>query len=105
MSEKTEIENAVIRAAYLGGWENSVPGTLVVSLDFAGDGWGQGSGHFSGMIEAFVIGVLHAVQISEWSKLPGTHCRIRRENGRLVAVGHYLEDKWFEFASPYGRKP
>lgn len=99
------IENATISSVYLGGWEDAVPtNKLCVSLMFSGDGWGQGSGYYSGNIEEFVRLVLVTVDVSEWSKLKGAYCRIGREGGRITAVGHWSKDNWFEFSSLYGKE-
>lgn len=85
--------NAKIASAYLGGWDNSVPiDKVVVGLTFSGGSWGQGSGYYSGEIETFIVQTLKTIEVPNWASLPGTVCRIRRENGRLIAVGHFLKD-------------
>ena len=97
-------QNARIGYTTLGGWDDTVPGPerpLTIGLLFEGDGWGQGSGIFSGDIEKFITNVLHAVGANDWSKLKGSYCRIRREEGRIVAVGHLIEERWFLFNSLY----
>lgn len=96
--------NAEIVSTSIGGWDESIPsarGPLTIGLMFQGDGWGQGSGIFSGEIEAFITRVLHTVECNDWSKLKGMHCRVRREEGRLVAIGHILKARWFFFNSLY----
>lgn len=98
------IHNAQIAYTTLGGWDQSIPGSdgpLTISLFFEGDGWGQGSGTFSGSIEAFITQVLNTVEAYDWSKLKGLHCRVRREDGRLVAVGHLIKERWFFFGRLY----
>ena len=98
------IHNARIISTSLGGWDESIPsseGPLTIGLMFEGDGWGQGSGIYSGHIEKFITHVLHSVEANDWTKLKGLHCRVRRENGRLLAVGHIIKEKWFEFNSLY----
>ena len=96
----TEISNARIASTYIGGWDESVPAAfLVVGIMFEGADWGQGSGHWSGQTEDFVAGVLRALEVSSWEKLPKQFCRIKRDKERavLVAVGHPLKEKWYEF--------
>ena len=97
--------NAKLDSTHLGGWDDSVPPkntlTLVISLTFSGDQWGQGSGQFSGEIERFVVETLKTLEVSDWGKLPGTLCRIRRERGLIVAVGHIIKDQWFTFQNIY----
>lgn len=103
--EKPDERNAKLDSAYLGGWDNSVPSsTVVISLMFSGEHWGQGSGHFGGEIERFIVMTLKTLEVSNWNKLPGTFCRIRRDRGRIVAVGHIIKDQWFTFQNPYSAK-
>lgn len=98
-------QNAKLDSAYIGGWDDTVPSTrLVVSLLFSGDQWGQGSGVFSGEIERFIMKTLKTLEVSDWKKLPGTFCRVRRDKGHIVAVGHLLKDQWFTFQDLYPAK-
>ena len=30
----------------------------------------------------------------DWEKLPGTPCRAYQTNGKVFAIGHFLEDRW-----------
>ena len=100
--EKPEQDNVTLISAYLGGWDNSVPSsTMVIGLMFEGDRWTQGSGYFSGEIEHFVVNTLKTLDLSDWAKLPGTLCRIRRDGFRIVAVGHIIKDQWFTFQDLY----
>ena len=100
--EKPEEQNAKLDSAYLGGWDDSVSSkTVVIGLLFLGDNWGQGSGYFGGEIERFIVMTLKTLEVSDWSKLPGTLCRIRRDRGHIVAVGHIIKDKWFTFQDLY----
>ena len=97
-----EICNARIAATTLGGWDESVPsstGPLTIALMFEGDGWGQGSGTFSGNIEAFITQVLHVVEASDWSKLKGLPCRVGREKGLIVGMGNIIKERWFFFST------
>jgi hypothetical protein len=60
---------------------------------------GQGFGGFvlgGAYTDAWVYGVLDALKCDGWEKLPGQFVRVRRENGLAVAIGHPLEDRWFE---------
>ena len=102
----TETLNAKIERAYLGGWDNSIPSQqIVVGLQFSGDTWGQGSGHFSGHVEEFITLVLQTLEVSDWNRLPGTFCRIgRNDRGNLIAVGHLLKDQWFVFQDLYAKE-
>jgi hypothetical protein len=79
-------------------------GVLVGTLGLAlGGGGHQGMGGYmlenngspSKFCGAFIAGILHATGVGEWGKLKGTPCRVFKENGFIVAVGHLTENKWF----------
>lgn len=93
----TEINNARIVSTYIGGWDGSLPPPLVVGVMFEGDGWGQGSGYWSGHTEDIVAGVCKALRVSCWEKVVGSLCRVKWADGRLVAVGHIIKDQWYTF--------
>jgi hypothetical protein len=42
-----------------------------------------------------IIGVLEAIGVGNWEKLPGTPVRIRHTNDRIWEIGHYYKDDWF----------
>lgn len=40
--------------------------------------------------------VLHTLKVDQWEDLPGTPCRIERDDREMiVAIGHFIEDRWF----------
>ena len=41
--------------------------------------------------------ILETVGVSSWEKLPGKYVRIqtRGHNGKIFAIGHIINDKWF----------
>jgi hypothetical protein len=99
-------ENAKIVNTFLGREDH---GIFTASLSLAGNGWGQGFGNYSldgpgpdntrvghGFGIDFIAGVLTVLGVERWEKLPGTHCRVRREGGLIVAIGHIVEERWFE---------
>lgn len=47
---------------------------------------------------AWITGVLKTLEIDDWSKLPGTPVRVRKESefGRIIAIGHFYKDLWFD---------
>jgi len=97
----TEIVNAKITATTLGREDHGIPSSFI---RLAWDGYGQGFGGYNlcgKAMEIWVSGILDALQLGDWSKLPNTYCRIEREagwNGKIIAIGHIVEDSWF-FAS------
>ncbi len=43
-----------------------------------------------------IIRIVRAVGVDSWEKLKGSYCRVCRKDGMLVAIGHIVEDKWFD---------
>jgi hypothetical protein len=101
------IENAEIRSTFLGIEDH---GLFTCNLALRGESWGQGFGGYTldewspeerrrkgtayGL--EFIKGILGCLEIEEWEKLPGTALRIERKDGRIIKIGHYLKDKWFD---------
>jgi hypothetical protein len=51
--------------------------------------------------------ILSTVGINYWEELPGTRIRVRREREMIIAVGHYMDDRWInfvEFCKPYNEE-
>jgi len=107
------IENAIIESTNLGNGERAI---MTATLHFSGDGWGQSFGDYgldsydkdartrrpSAYCGFFIAGILRAVGVGSWEELKGKHCRIRRENGLIRAVGHIIKDEWFGDADMKG---
>lgn len=93
-----EIENARITSTHLGFEDH---GIFSLNVQFAGPGWGQGTGHFfaDNGTSDLVKGIIRAVGVERWEDLPNKYCRLRRayKASRIEAIGNLLEDKWFEF--------
>ncbi len=71
--------------------------TAWVTLDYGGTIQGFGGYRLRGAAtHDFIYGVLSALKAPSWEALPGTPCRARLHDGMVVAIGHYLEDAWFE---------
>ena len=95
-----EIQNARIAGTVLGGWDDTVPtkhDSLTIALLFEGDGWGQGSGTFSGNVEMFIQQILYVLEATDWSKIKGLPCRVGHENGHIVGMGNIIKERWFFF--------
>ena len=52
-------------------------------------------------LAVWVYRILEVLKIDGWEKLPGTPCRAKLEHGRVVAIGNYLEDLWFNPAEEF----
>ena len=105
--------NALIKSTYLGGWDNSVPGTTrgmltaYVHVEMAGSGIGLGGYSLQGeATDWWIRGVLDAVRVPSWEKLPGTHCRIiiPKGMGPAVSIGHIIEERWFHYSDQAKRR-
>jgi hypothetical protein len=104
------IENARIERTTLGVEDHGFM-TVWLHLSFGRGGQGFG-GHAlddkpkaTGMPRrptayglAYIMRVMEAVGVDRWENLPGKHVRIARNeyNGLIVAIGHIIEDKWFD---------
>lgn len=103
MSKETKIENAIINSTTLGIEDH---GVLTYFLHLKGNGWGCGFGGFildekpedaRGYCSRAIRGVLEALEVHSWEKLPGTIIRAEVEGwgGGIVRIGHAIKDKWF----------
>ncbi len=43
-----------------------------------------------------IIQVLDAVGVDTWEELIGKSIRVRAEHNKVHAIGHYLEDNWYD---------
>jgi len=76
-------------------------GIFTAFLTLEGDSIGVGFGGYvftdsSGFGIAFIDGVLSALGVSRWEKLPGTYLRAEFDGGRVVRIGHITKDRWFD---------
>lgn len=94
MSEAV-IENARIKSTMLGRQDHGIL-TGGVNLEFAVGGVQMfGGWTLDGPYMAtFVARVLDVIGVDYWEKLPGMPCRAMT-NGRIIAIGHFLDERWF----------
>lgn len=101
------IENAKIERVMLGFEDH---GILTLDLTVKGDGWGCGFGGYrmdgSHGMEC-VKDLLYTMKIGSLEELKNTYCRIMSEgfNGRIRAIGHLIEDRWFSFETFFREHP
>lgn len=102
--------NAIIESTTLG-----IERCFSFWLHLAGDGWCQGYGGW--VLDtvpekiilnakrrptkfgcAAIMQVLHTLEVEAWEKLPGTPVRVRKndELGKIVAIGHFVKNKWLD---------
>jgi hypothetical protein len=105
-----EIKNAVITSAQFNT-ERGLSAWLM--LDYGGSGQGFGGyllyapegwkahterGNYCGH---FVWRCLEIAGVDDWSKLPGRTIRVKADHNKVHAIGHIVEDKWFDPASEF----
>ncbi len=116
-----DIGNAVIGDVFFGLEDHGLL-TCVISVDYGGSGQGFGNymlgnkdlkttlkqPNYAG---AFVVGVLRTLEKEDLGKLSGTPVRVKRENGLILGLGHFIKDKWFfpremlaEMETEHGRR-
>lgn len=109
MSRPTEIKNARITKTSLG-YEDHGMMSCMVFVD--GAGWGGGFGGYrldtydnnakksvgTAYGLEFICRVLKAVGVDSWEALVGKPVRVETEGagGRILRIGHFMEDKWFD---------
>ena len=96
------VKNARIESTYLGGWDESVPSETSLATFHLREirrRRHRGRWVLTSRGVAWIRGVLEALQVPSWEALPGTYCRIRLEHpgGPVVAIGHVIDDSWFEY--------
>lgn len=96
-----EITNALIEKADIIYEDH---GIWCDDIRFSGASWCQGFGGF-GLAKKndpldytgwFMRRVMGTLNVSKWSSVQGSHCRIKRSGGDIIAIGHLLEDRWFD---------
>lgn len=109
MQNKIEERNAEITDTFLGIEDH---GIMSFNIQTMSDGCGQGFGGYGldqhnkitkkrdgwGGGVMMLRGILETIGVSKWEDLKGKFCRVRAiPFGRIVAVGHIINDKWFVF--------
>jgi hypothetical protein len=105
-----EVKNAVIEKAY---FDNERGLTAWLQLNYGGSGQGFGgymlyipkdwSHHenqknFAGH---FIYRVLEVAGVEDWAKLPGRTIRVMADMSKVHAIGHIVNDDWFDPAKEF----
>lgn len=68
-----------------------------VHLDYGDSGQGFGGQVLGGAYtDAFIYGLLEALECESWEKLPGQFVRVDIREGLARRIGHPLKDQWFD---------
>lgn len=88
-----ETRNAVIERVSLGlehgfcsGWLHLTYGGTVQSFG----GWA------TPLCGRWIERCLQIAGVSQWQELPGRAIRVRAHHTAIIAIGHIVEDRWFE---------
>lgn len=104
------IENAEIKSTMLGVEDHGIMSSYIF-VEF-GEHYSCGFGGYAldgydaqkkdrvptVAMGVFVAGVLAALEVEKWERLPGTLCRIKIDptiSGTISAIGHFRKNKWF----------
>ena len=85
-------KNAIITSTCLGREDHGIM-TCWLNLDYGGSA--QGFGGYALERATFITKILDTLGVASWEKLPGTMLRVRQDNGRVHAIGHFIKDVWF----------
>lgn len=102
-----EVKNAVITSTALTSSDHGcLSGWLY--LDYGGSCQGFGGyalylpnsfTHSKGQLNYaghFIYRILEIAGVEEWSKLPGKTIRVKAEHEKVHAIGHIVEEDWFD---------
>lgn len=111
-----ETKNAIIESTMLGIEDHGIM-TCWLHLKYDGSGQGFGGHGFDGYDKEkdcrvghgygieYISEVLRIAGVTRWEKLTGQNVRVKAECGKVHAIGHIIEDIWFnpeEFAKEHG---
>ena len=90
-----EIKNAKITGTSLGNDDRGPSFWVFVDYDAGGQGFGgyKLGGKFTDYV---IMGILNAVGVDKWEDLKGKPIRVKGDNSKIQAIGHYLKDQWFD---------
>ena len=76
-------------------------GVWTSTLHLEWDGFSQGYGGYrmqeGPWMGLWVRGVCEMLGVDDWSKVEGSLVRVRMDGHRIIALGHILEDRWFDY--------
>ena len=90
----SEIKNAKIIHTHLGYEDHGIP-TCQIVLDYGGTQQGFGGYDLRRYGFEMVQKILDTVGVDRWEKLVGQHCRAQSTHTKIEAIGHLLEDRWY----------
>lgn len=106
MPEELEVANAIIESASLGFGDREFL-DCSISLNYGGSGQtfggyilyiprGFGNHRLESPAGHFIYRVLKIAGVEEWKNLVGRTIRARYTHNKVYAIGHIINDDWFE---------
>lgn len=104
-----ETKNATIESTMLGTEDHGIL-TFYLSLDYGGSGQsagGYGLDDYDKTLKRrkgtayglqLIQAVMETVGVTKWEDLKGKHIRVQAEHTSIKSIGHFLENKWLNFA-------
>lgn len=101
--------NAEINQTHMGWDSGYITCTLNIRfyergmkfMNFGGFALGNwsvtGSDHSLNPNMGAICDILKVVGVPSWEQLRGMKCRIKVENDKIVAIGNWLENRWFSW--------
>jgi hypothetical protein len=98
-------ENARISSTMLGPEDHGIfTAWLMCEFDGAGQGFGGYGMRYGGFAAWFIQEVLRVTGADCWEKIPGRYIRVRRDHGKIHAIGNIENDplktrvkgEWFD---------
>lgn len=95
------IHNIRITSTFLGVEDHGIPTSYITCEGEMSQGFGGYDLRPGASMCRWVIGIQNVLGVSDWSKVSGQFARVRREGDMIMALGHIVNDEWFEADSIY----
>ena len=95
-----EIRNAIIDSTMLGFEDHGIF-TCFIHLDYGSVSQSFGGYSIQG---DFIEEVLKTLKLDKWESLRGEKIRVKTGHKKVHAIGHFLEDGWFNPEEYYKKK-
>lgn len=100
-------ENAVIADTFVGYEDH---GIFTAYIQLRGSGWGQSFGGYSldtydeaekkrvstALAGDWITSVLNTLKLPNWERVKGQAVRIQSDGTKIVAIGHLIDNLWFD---------
>jgi hypothetical protein len=105
--DKVLTENAQIEYTSLGPEDHGIF-TAYIGLKFKGSGQAFGGYSFDEWDKAankrigcaygmrFIQELMETLGVRKWEDLKGTYVRVKHDWGKVHAIGHLIEERWFD---------